>query len=202
MADHDDFETTDAGASLTYPKQAGELKKGDLIVMKEKFPCKIVSISTSKTGKHGHAKANITAIDIFTGKKYEDMCPTSHNMECPRVTRSSWDLQDINEQDNNMMTLYGSDDYSKEKTIPLPLTEEGTKLKEDFVKANAEGKTIQVNLLLAMDVEGTSIFLLIVFRLRQFFFSHQISFFRSQPGIDSWYRKLSFFFLINFFSCH
>ena len=36
--------------------------------LKEK-PCKIIEITTSKTGKHGHAKANITGIDIFTGKK-------------------------------------------------------------------------------------------------------------------------------------
>ena len=27
-----------------------------------------VEVSTSKTGKHGHAKAHIVAIDIFTGK--------------------------------------------------------------------------------------------------------------------------------------
>lgn len=31
-------------------------------------PCKVTDVSTSKTGKHGHAKCNFTAIDIFTGK--------------------------------------------------------------------------------------------------------------------------------------
>ena len=41
----------------------------------------VVDVSTSKTGKHGHAKCNFTAIDIFNGKKYEDMMPSSHNME-------------------------------------------------------------------------------------------------------------------------
>ena len=38
-------------------------------------------MSTSKTGKHGHAKCNFTAVDIFTGKKYEDMTPSSHNVD-------------------------------------------------------------------------------------------------------------------------
>ena len=30
-------------------------------------PCKIVEMSTSKTGKHGHAKVHLVALDIFTG---------------------------------------------------------------------------------------------------------------------------------------
>ena len=31
-------------------------------------PCKIVEMSTSKTGKHGHAKVHLVALDIFTGE--------------------------------------------------------------------------------------------------------------------------------------
>ena len=50
-------------------------------------PVKISEITTSKTGKHGHAKAHIVAIDIFTAKKYEDLCPCSHNMSIPFVKR-------------------------------------------------------------------------------------------------------------------
>ena len=46
------------------------------------FP-QVMSISTSKTGKHGHAKASFVAMDIFTGRRYEDSQPTSHNVAVP-----------------------------------------------------------------------------------------------------------------------
>merc|ERR1719506_2810272 len=86
MADEDEptFETGDAGAADTYPLQAGEIRKGSHLMIKGQ-PCKCVEVSTSKTGKHGHAKAHIVAINIFTGKKLEDLCPTSHNLDVPFV---------------------------------------------------------------------------------------------------------------------
>lgn len=53
------------------------------------------AVSTSKTGKHGHAKCNFTAIDIFTGKKYEDIIPSTHTAHVPFVVRKDYSLVDI-----------------------------------------------------------------------------------------------------------
>merc|ERR1712093_624389 len=94
MAAEDDeptFDSTDSGAALTYPQQAGELRKGSHVMIKG-HPCKVAEVSTSKTGKHGHAKAHIVAIDIFTSKKYEDLCPCSHYLEVPFVKKNEYQL--------------------------------------------------------------------------------------------------------------
>ncbi|TNN71395.1 Eukaryotic translation initiation factor 5A-2 [Liparis tanakae] len=50
-----DFTTAESVASDTFPMQCSSLKKDGYVVIKG-FPCKITEMSTSQTGKHGHAK--------------------------------------------------------------------------------------------------------------------------------------------------
>jgi len=97
MSDDENFEGADSGGALTYPMQCSALRKNGYCMMKG-HPCKIVDMSTSKTGKHGHAKVNMVGIDIFDGKKYEDMSPSTHNMEVPNVNRKEYTLIDVTEE--------------------------------------------------------------------------------------------------------
>lgn len=103
--------------SLTEPIRAGEIKKGMIVILKDK-PCKVIEITTSKTGKHGHAKASITGIDIFTGKKYQDVSPTSHNMTKPVVENKNYILCDIT--DDGYTSLMDIDTSDIIEHIKLP----------------------------------------------------------------------------------
>lgn len=101
------MESADAGASATIPMEAGQVKKGGYMMIKGK-PCKILSISVSKTGKHGHAKCNFLATDIFTGKKLEDMIPSTHGTTVPVVKRSEWEIIDIEDDELTLMDEAGN----------------------------------------------------------------------------------------------
>merc|ERR1719238_2633139 len=120
MSDAEDeptFETADAGSAHTYPLQCGELRKGSHVMIKG-HPCKVVEITTSKTGKHGHAKAHIVALDIFTEKKYEDLCPTSHNVEVPFVKRTEYQVLMADEGSGNVSLLLESGETKDDLNLP------------------------------------------------------------------------------------
>ena len=85
-----------AGAAHTYPTEAGQIRKGGYIMIKER-PCKVSEVTSSKTGKHGHAKCHFVAIDIFTGKKIEDLVPASHTTYAPFVKKMEYQFLDVDE---------------------------------------------------------------------------------------------------------
>ncbi|KIY47655.1 eukaryotic translation initiation factor 5A-2 [Fistulina hepatica ATCC 64428] len=138
------FEQASAGASLTFPMQCSALRKNGHVVIKGR-PCKIVEMSTSKTGKHGHAKVHLVAIDIFTSKKMEDICPSTHNLDVPHVTRSEYQLVNIDDGFLNLMT----NDGTSKDDVKVPEGELGTQIQADF----DEGKDLLVTIVSAMGEE-------------------------------------------------
>ncbi|ODQ82337.1 hypothetical protein BABINDRAFT_158957 [Babjeviella inositovora NRRL Y-12698] len=103
-------------------------------------------MSTSKTGKHGHAKVHLIATDIFTGKKLEDLSPSTHNMEVPNVTRQEYQLLDI---DDGFLSLMTADGDTKDD-VKTPETSLGDEIQAAF----DEGKELLVTIIAAMGEEA------------------------------------------------
>ena len=108
----------------------------------------MANVATSKTGKHGHAKCNFTAIDIFTNKKYEDVVPGSHSTSVPNVVRKEYSLVDLSEDD--FCSLMNADGDVRED-VKLPEYPEGfaREIRELF----ASEKSYTVSVMAAMGHE-------------------------------------------------
>ncbi|KAG2107688.1 initiation factor 5a [Suillus discolor] len=143
------FEQASAGASLTFPMQCSALRKNGHVVIKGR-PCKIVEMSTSKTGKHGHAKVHLVGVDIFTDKKMEDISPSTHNMDVPNVTRTEYQLLGV---DDGFLNLMNTDGGTKDD-VKLP----DSKLGEDILAGFEVADTVMVTVTAAMGEEQVTSF--------------------------------------------
>ncbi|KAM8916960.1 eukaryotic translation initiation factor 5A-1-like isoform 1-T1 [Spinachia spinachia] len=144
MAD-EDFECGHSGASSTFPQQCSALRKNGFVMIKGR-PCKIMEMSTSKTGKHGHAKVHLTGLDIFTQKKYEDICPSTHNMDVPHVTRKDYQVIDVADGFLSLM----DDGGATREDLKLPEGDIGKEIEKKF----DNGDNFMVTVLKALDEEN------------------------------------------------
>lgn len=81
-------------------------------------PCKIVSISTSKPGKHGEAKARIEAIGIFDGQKRSVVHPVKHKVGVPIIDKRTAQVLSIMGENVQLM------DLATYETFEMPIPEE------------------------------------------------------------------------------
>ena len=114
--DEEVFHATDAGASLTCPLTAGDIKKGDVVLV-DGHPCKVIVVSSSKPGKHGHTKVHTIGSDIFTGRRCEEICPASHSMRRVAVTRGEYAVLDV-AADGAVSLLSASNDLRSDLNLP------------------------------------------------------------------------------------
>jgi translation initiation factor 5A len=142
--EHETFEQSASGASMSFPMQCSALRKNGHVLLKGR-PCKVVEMSTSKTGKHGHAKVHLVGIDIFTGKKYDDISPSTHSMEVPNVFRNEYQLIDIDDGFLNLMLPNGE----TKNDIKLPDNEVGVQINENF----KNGKDLLIAIVSSMGEE-------------------------------------------------
>lgn len=84
------------------------LKQGRYVIIDDE-PCTIISITISKPGKHGSAKARIDANGIFDAQKRSVVQPVSAKIYVPLVERKSGQILSLSEDVIQLMDL---EDYS------------------------------------------------------------------------------------------
>ena len=82
-------------------------------------PCKIMSISTSKPGKHGESKARIEAIGIFDGQKRSVVHPVKHKVHVPIIDKRNAQVLSLMGEDTVQLM-----DLETYETFEMPIPDE------------------------------------------------------------------------------
>ena len=106
----------------------GSLKKGDTIII-DGAACKVTDTTTSRPGKHGHAKVNMMAVGILDGKKRNLVMPGHDKVEAPIIEKKNAQVLSIS---GNMANVMDTESY---ETFDLEIPAE---LKDSV----AEGKEV------------------------------------------------------------
>jgi translation initiation factor 5A len=148
----DDYSMTqiDTGATDSTSIPVNKLRIGKYALL-EGRPCRVVEIKKSKTGKHGHAKANIAGTDLFTDKRYEVHLPTSHVIEVPIVQRLDYSLILIDGKFTQLIDLSGTmredieitDDETCEHLVQLYQSGEANEIIVTVLSSLGETKIIE-----------------------------------------------------------
>ncbi len=106
---------------------AKELKVGKYVLIDD-IPCRIVSIESSKPGKHGSAKMRITAIGVFNAQKKTLLTPGDADVEVPIIERKNVQIMSISGNTAQVMDQQTYEIYYME--VPEELRDQAAAGKE------------------------------------------------------------------------
>merc|ERR1719263_2616423 len=131
------FEVTDAGASMCEKTDTNRLKPGSLVMIKGN-PCKVTETSTAKPGKHGSAKVILKGKDILTSKVYECTFHAGDMVDAPIVKRTEYTL--LNLDDTVLELLDQNGEIKSDVNLPEAehLSDVAKKIKEIFEDGKKE----------------------------------------------------------------
>ena len=116
--------------------EIGKIKEGRYIVIEDE-PCRVLSIATSKPGKHGAAKARIDAMGLFDGVKRSIVSPVSAKTYVPVVERKSGQVLSIAGTTAQLMDMKDFTNFE----IPIPDEKKGTiEVGKEYIYMESMGK--------------------------------------------------------------
>ena len=101
----------------------GHLKKGNYVVI-DGVACTVGDTSTSRPGKHGHAKVRMEAVGILDGKKRVIVMPGHDNIEAPIIDKRNAQVLSISGNTANVMDSESYETFDLE--IPEDLKDQVT----------------------------------------------------------------------------
>jgi translation initiation factor 5A len=139
MSDNEEFNTQNDEEYTNMERTLmGSLKPNDVVMVKGR-PCKVISFSSGKVGKHGAAKTIIKCTDIITDKHIEDFDKSTRAVWLPKVTRTEYGMIDLKD---GFVTLLNDDG----ETIDIKLREDDpvSELIMDYHDKGKDGVVITV----------------------------------------------------------
>ncbi|RLE46369.1 translation initiation factor IF-5A [Candidatus Woesearchaeota archaeon] len=97
--------------------EPGSIKVGGYIIM-DGEACRVIDVSTSRPGKHGHAKFRIVAVGLIDGKKRDMVLPGHDKVEVPIIEKKTAQVLSVTGDTANVM------DTETYETFDLKIPEE------------------------------------------------------------------------------
>lgn len=104
---------------MSKPVDVGSLRVGGYMII-DGEPCHILDIQKSKPGKHGSAKARITAIGVFDGTKRSFVKPVDLGAEVPIIDKRTGQVFAVNPTGVQIMDMETYEYFD----APFPAEEE------------------------------------------------------------------------------
>ena len=101
----------------TVPKSVATLSKGNYVII-DGIASIVSDTSTSRPGKHGHAKVRLVAVGMIDGKKRELVMPGHDNIDVPIIEKRTAQVLSVNNGSANVM------DAENFETFDLKIPEE------------------------------------------------------------------------------
>ncbi len=103
---------------MTWVQSEVRALKVNRYILIDDEPCRITSMTTSKPGKHGEAKARIEAVGIFDKQKRSMVHPVTHKVKVPKIDKRSAQVISIMGDEVQLM------DMKTYETFNLPIDDE------------------------------------------------------------------------------
>nr|MDO8080599.1 translation initiation factor IF-5A [Candidatus Freyarchaeota archaeon] len=110
--------------------EVSHLKSGSYILIDD-APYKVVSTATSKSGKHGHAKVRLVAVNIFDETKKDLVLPGDSKIDVPIIDKRNGQVISVGE---NVMLM----DLETYETFEIPKPKE-----EDILSKLKDGAEVE-----------------------------------------------------------